>query len=123
MKLLLLALGALVANGCSILPGTVAPTLEEMIEAATVVAYGEVTGYAKGDGVPIGPPTPTPPGTPPILTLNPVNTADIIFEVKTYYKGDGGCNLVVEGFTGTSLCGAGIPNVGSKIVIFSCGKM
>merc|ERR1719285_209339 len=86
-----------------------------MILASSIVAYGEVKGYS---GIAIPEPTP---GAPPVIIPKPVNTADIIFEAEKFYKGDGGCNFVVEGFKGSSLCGTGIPNIGDKIVIFSCG--
>ncbi len=83
---------------CSPAPGYVAATLKEQIDFAGVILIGTVTSISNG-----------------------FNATAQLENVK-YFRGCYGNAISVEGFNHSASCGAGIPSVGQKIIVFACGE-
>ena len=83
---------------CSVTPDFQFATLEEQINFAAIILTGTVTSVS-----------------------DPINEATIGLTDLQFYKG---ClqktSVTISGFRGSSLCGAGIPDVGDKIIVFAC---
>ena len=77
----------------------VSPTLEEQINNAGIILTATVKSVPQNFG----------------------GNTSVDLENVQYIRGCNKQEITVDNFKGGNMCGAGVPNIGDKIIVFGCG--